>query len=338
MPLNSLSALKIGEGNVRVLTLSSLEELSKLHELYKKGEDIRILGEGTNSVFGSFSGLIVKLNLLGLTWTDPYTLTIAGGEQWQTAVDATIALNLTGIERLTGIPGTVGAAPIQNIGAFGQLLSVVLSTVTVYDYALNATLTIPALECGFGAHRQSNFKTKLSWSTYCIISITLNLASSDAFQKPDYDALVEYASSHDLALSSSKSVEHVVWKYRLETYPDYRIIPNTGSYFTNFESSIEEVEALPQSIMNIKHKMIESGRIRFQCKDLLDSIGVHKGHIFSGGLQMRDSHNNFLINPDSTATVKDLLDCHDYVNSRLKEKYGITLTPEAEFIDDSTAR
>lgn len=338
-PAKSLSALKIGDGNVKVLLIKSLAELSKLYEFYRKGERIHVLGEGTNSVFGSYSGIVVKLNLLGYKWEDEHTLTISAGEHWQKAIELSVDKNLVGIERMASIPGSVGAAPVQNIGAFGYVLKDTLLKVQVYDYTRDIFLDIPASECGLGAHRASNFKDNPDWKSYCITAITLCLKSSNDFSPPAGDGLLNFVNAEGLTLKNVREAERAIRLFRGSIYPDYTKVPNTGSYFTNYELPVEQQEAIPNELMNIKHKVSSDGkRIMFQCKDLLHSIGIEGGHVFEGGLQMYEQHNNFLINPDSIATVNDLLLCHEFVNKKLNEKYGITLIPEADFIDDVKAR
>jgi UDP-N-acetylmuramate dehydrogenase len=332
----NLSALRIGYGRTKVATVASRNQLKEVNDLFKSGERIHVLGEGTNSVFGSYDGTMIKLGLFGHSW-DGNQLTIAGGEKWQQAVDLSIERGLCGIERLTQIPGTVGAAPVQNIGAFGQILSDRIVNIEVYDYATNALISVTADDCGFGDHRESKFKSS-EWSTYVIIGITLALLDKSKFTSPYGEGLMGYGQEHSMPHTTVMESEKLITKFRSTLYPDYLSIPNCGSYFTNYEVIKLEADKLPVSIWNIKHREIRNGHaVMFQCKDLLSSVGINAGHKFSGGLMMHPKLNNFLINPDMQAVPEDLLSCHSEVNTRLMNAYGIQLTPEPEFID-STVR
>lgn len=333
------SALKIGEGDVRYIEISDRSDLGILHQLYSEGEIIHIAGKGTNSVFGTFSGLVAELSTKGHEWLDSQVLKIEAGEDWQTAVELSVANSCHGIERLTTIPGTVGAAPVQNIGAFGQLLSNRLRNIEVYDYGADEFITLTPEDCGFGAHRESNFKSKADWQTYVIVSITLSLLEADEFTEPGGDGLLEFVRNNELSINDIAMTEESIRLFRQSMYPDYKFIPNTGSYFTNFEVANEQLGALHPEIMSVKHKETFNGkRTMFQCKDLLESIGIRGDYQFGSTLKMYQTHNNFLINQNSDATLQDLISVHQLVNSKLFDKYGIRLVPEAEFVDDTKDR
>jgi UDP-N-acetylmuramate dehydrogenase len=337
-PAKELSSLRVGDGEVRFLSVTSIEDMGILHTLYKDGERIHITGRGTNSVYGTYSGVVVSIDIMGHEWLENSRLKIYTGEDWQTAVDLSLNKGLHGIERLTMIPGTVGAAPIQNIGAFGQLLSNRLHSVEVYDYIQNKTITLSAQECGFGAHRASNFKNMATWDSYVVTSITIDLLPESTFEPPSGEGLMQYAQEYSLPFASVKDAEQLIRSFRATLYPDYRQIPNCGSYFTNYEVDKELAQKLPSSIWKVKHRDARDGSaVLFQCKDLLHSVGIDAGHEFSGGLKMHPKFNNFLINTGG-ATALDLLACHKEVNDLLAEKYGIALIPEPEFVDDATAR
>lgn len=335
---SDLSSLKIGNGEVRYLKINDAEELGALHELYKQSENIHITGMGTNSVYGDYSGIVAYIGINGFTLTDNI-LNISAGESWQKAVDISVKNNLHGIERLTSIPGTVGASPIQNIGAFGQLLSDRLVSVSVYNYKNDQFFDVSASDCGFGAHRQSNFKSLEDWQSFVVTGITISLLDTAAYTDPNGDGLLEFVKQKGFELGSVSNTEVAIRNFRTALYPDYITTPNCGSYFTNFEIYNSEIESLNPAIMNIKHRSTSNGaRTLFQCKDLLHSVGIDSGFVFSENLRMHATHNNILTNHTGNASLDELLVCHNYVNRLLQEKYGIMLIPEADFVDDTRDR
>lgn len=329
--LKNLSALKIGQGEVRVAHITSRDQLVTIHEVHKSGEQIHISGDGTNTVYGSYDGIVVILDTQGYEWVDEQTLKIEGGEPWQRAVDISVAANKPGIERLTRIPGRVGAAPVQNIGAFGQLLSERIQSIEIYDYVKDSYRQLSASECGFGRHRASAFKSS-EWQSYVIISITISLLPDNEFTEPTGEGLMSYAHEHGVEYSTIIQAEKLISEFRTTLYPDYKSVPNCGSYFTNYEVPSEKLDTLPNKIWDLKHRVTQNGATMFQCKNLLESVGVGAGYVFDGGLMMHPVFNNFLINPDQSASPRDLVECHKTVNNLLSEAYGIELIPEPEFI------
>jgi UDP-N-acetylmuramate dehydrogenase len=322
VPASTLSALHIGYGDVEVVEINNIDDLKTLNSLYNDGRSIHVLGDGTNTVFGSYSGVVAKINLRGNSWLNDTTLKISSGEPWQKAVDLSVEKDLYGIERMSAVPGKVGAAPVQNIGCFKQLLSDVLLELEVYDYANGEYKVFGVSECGFGEHRSSNFKKSPAWATYIVTSITIKLKDYSSFTPPMGIGVENFMALKNYAPKNAKQSEQAIREFRESLYPDYTKIPNTGSYFTHFEIRKKVLQDYPEEIMNITHRDSPDGLgVHFKCEDLLKSIGINEGFEFAGGLKMYEQHNSFLLNPDSTATVDDLIAFHDYVNSRLYDKY-----------------
>jgi UDP-N-acetylmuramate dehydrogenase len=179
LSLNSLTSFRFG-GISNVVIVKNEDELLEAVEYAKsKILIIHILGEGTNSVFGENLErfLIIKNEIKGIELTQSttgYQLLLGAGEIWDNIVKLSVEKNLWGIENLSYIPGTVGAAPVQNIGAYGEELKDTLVSVRAFDIQKNNFVTLTNEECKFG-YRDSIFKHKIK--RYIITSITLNLST-----------------------------------------------------------------------------------------------------------------------------------------------------------------
>lgn len=192
---------------------------------------ITVLGGGSNLLIkGNISGLVIINQIKGISIKDDYEgcsdVTFAAGEVWHDCVSWAVEQNYGGIENLALIPGTAGAAPVQNIGAYGVEIKDVLQSVTVLDLESLDPLTVAAGECGFG-YRDSNFKH--AWKAkYIILSITVRLS-----HKPElvlqYGGLLQ-------AMPDSPTIHDVfkaVCRIRAEKLPNPAEIANSGSFFKN---------------------------------------------------------------------------------------------------------
>ena len=156
------------------------------------------------------------------------TIVAGAGEVWDDFVQRTVEMNLSGVECLSAIPGTVGAAPVQNIGAYGQEAASTIVSVNAYDTRDNQFVTISNAECDF-AYRHSIFRGR--WAgRYIITSVTFNLSRYQS-QPPFYAAIQRYLDEHDIHDYSPQTLREVVMKIRFDKLPDPKARPNTGSFF-----------------------------------------------------------------------------------------------------------
>ena len=158
-PLAPLTTFRIGGPAARLVTAATdAEVIETVREADAAGTPLLVIGGGSNLVIGDdgFDGTALRIATRGLT-LDGTTLELAAGEVWTDAVARTVAAGLAGIECLAGIPGSAGATPIQNVGAYGQEVSATIREVVAYDREEGRTVALPAEECGF-AYRHSRFK------------------------------------------------------------------------------------------------------------------------------------------------------------------------------------
>jgi len=230
---------------------ASVSDLDELRHLLTMGREIRILGGGSNVLLsGNLNCLLVKNNFKGIEIVnegeDDVLVKAAGGENWHELVLWCIDRNLAGIENLSLIPGTVGAAPIQNIGAYGVELKDVFYELEAVNLETGDSRTFSLEECHFG-YRDSIFKQELK-GKYFIISVTLRL-SRNAFFKIAYGDLKNVLGNATLTISA---ISNAVIKIRTSKLPDPKEIGNAGSFFKNpvipihqFRTLLEKYPELP---------------------------------------------------------------------------------------------
>ena len=253
--LKNFSSMRIGgEGNL--VMVKNEEELVEAVE-YAQAEGLRVhvLGEGTNSVFGDDlkDYLFLKIELKGIEsklLAVSCQLSANAGENWDEVVKFAIKENLWGIENLSYIPGTVGAAPVQNIGAYGTELKDTLISVRVYDIKEKVFKELSNEECHF-SYRDSIFKQNPSRYTIC--GIKLNLSKTP---KP----ILTYKPLDALSVSSTlQEIRDLVVKTRTTKLPDYNIYPNTGSFFKNTTLTKEEGVNLRNKFPDIVLHEVDGG-------------------------------------------------------------------------------
>lgn len=209
-----------------------------------KTEKLLILGGGSNMLFTKdFDGLVVKMGILGIDYHvkgDEVAVTAGGGVIWNDLVNFCVDNGFGGIENLSLIPGTVGASPIQNIGAYGVELKDVFKSCTAFEIATHEIKTFDYAACQFG-YRDSVFKNELK-GKYIITSVTFHLSKQPKLQT-HYGAITAELSNRHIDEPTIKDVSNVVADIRVSKLPDPKTIGNAGSFFKNpvIDQSVFEV-------------------------------------------------------------------------------------------------
>jgi len=193
IPFKSLTTMKIG-GNARFMTeVRTPQEIAQICKNAKNQKlPTFVLGGGSNVIAKDedFNGIIIRIRIPGFEIIandiNTTTIKIGAGEIWDSVVKRTTNLRLTGIETMSGIPGTAGAAPVQNIGAYGQEIAETLISLEAYDMQNEKFITLQNADCKF-SYRNSIFRNELA-GKYIITSITLKL-SKNIPQPPFYESL-----------------------------------------------------------------------------------------------------------------------------------------------------
>ena len=240
--LKDYSSLRVG-GEGKLVEVSTLEELKEA-VMYAgtRGLRVHVVGGGTNTYFGEDLSqfLFIRPNLKGVSWEergDEVLVTACAGEAWDDLVRACAEKGLWGIENLSYIPGTVGGAPVQNIGAYGTELAETFVSLSALAVGTGEVTVFDRESCRFG-YRDSVFKYEKG--KYVILDITLKLSKAP-LPVLHYKPLDSLKGKKDLA---SADVRECVIATRKSKLPDWREHPNAGSFFKNPVVDLEATQFL----------------------------------------------------------------------------------------------
>lgn len=288
---------------------------------------LRILGGGSNVVLSSrFDGITALLALRGrsiIEQTSQATLIeAAAGEVWHDLVRWTVNQGVGGLENLAFIPGTVGAAPVQNIGAYGAELADIFHSLTAYDRASGATLTIDKKDCAFG-YRDSTFKRHPN--RYVVLSVRLALPQS-------WTPNLRFAGLTDLAdateLDPQKVMERVI-ALRTSKLPDWRTTPNAGSFFQNPIVTTENAAPVLEEFPSAPCYPQADGRAKLSAGWLIENSGLKGYRMGPAGISER--HALVLVNHGG-AQQSDIAALANHVKATVLARFGIELHEEPIFL------
>ncbi|MBI3494689.1 UDP-N-acetylmuramate dehydrogenase, partial [Candidatus Saccharibacteria bacterium] len=236
IPLKDYTTMKIGGPARYMATANSREELVSL--VQQAGEmPILVLGQGSNVIVGDggFAGLVILNRIMGFEIYDQdpaaTKIRVGAGEIWDSVVQRSTENGLSGIECLSAIPGCSGAAPVQNIGAYGQEIADTLIELEAYDLQTKQFATFNNSDCDF-TYRRSIFNSGSQKGRYVITSISLQLQKT-IMQPPFYSSLQTYLDKNQITDYSPYNLRNAVVAVRANKLPDPKLIPNTGSFFRN---------------------------------------------------------------------------------------------------------
>ncbi|MBL7871849.1 MAG: UDP-N-acetylmuramate dehydrogenase [Cyclobacteriaceae bacterium] len=313
--------------------ISAEEQLEELlsSEVYKNEHHL-ILGGGSNILFTKdVEGLIIKVDLTGIKkqqeTDDTIDLYVKAGEGWHNLVLYCVQHNLGGIENLSLIPGTVGAAPIQNIGAYGVEIKEVIKKVEAIDLSTGARRSFTNAECMFG-YRESIFKHDLK-EKYFISSVTLTVTTKNHLLNTSYGAIHDTLKAMHVIEPSIKTISDAVIHIRKTKLPDPATVGNAGSFFKNPTITLSHYEYLKKTNPSIpgypsvnQLVKVPAGWLIEQCGwkgKRMDNVGVHAQQAL------------VLVNY-GTGKGNEILQLAKNIISSVKEKFDITLTPEVNII------
>ena len=331
--LSQYTSLRVGGPATKIVQVSTEAEI--IAAIEEAGNTpLLIMGGGTNVLIADkgFDGTVIRISnnsvQAEVDACSGATLTIGAGEDWDLFVQTTINSGFAGLETLSGIPGTVGAAPIQNIGAYGHEVSEFITRVRTYDRQEKALKTFTNSECEF-SYRNSYFKAHPG--RYVVLEVQfqirigeesdpityLELARKLGVQLGDKapvvatrEAVLELRASKGMLLSAD---DHDSW--------------SAGSFFTNPIVSQQEADALPDAAP--KWPLLD-GRVKISAAWLIENAGMHKGDEV-GGARISTKHVLALTNAGD-ATASDIAELAKRARDSVKEKFGITLEAEVNLV------
>jgi UDP-N-acetylmuramate dehydrogenase len=315
----------------RIATEDDLKALIK-SSTYQENRRL-ILGGGSNILFTQdFNGLVIKSELRGIAITnqtdETISITVKAGEVWHDLVMHCVEQGWGGIENLSLIPGTVGAAPIQNIGAYGIELKEVVDTVHGIDLTNGEERSFTNRDCAFG-YRDSVFKHQLKEKIF-ISSVTLSLTKKNHRLSTHYGALESTLNEMKITQPTLSAIRDAVIQIRTRKLPDPTVIGNAGSFFKNPLISLTQFENLKKLFPEIpgyqtvnQHVKIPAGWLIEQCGwkgKRINQIGVH------------DKQGLVIVN-FGNGNGREIFDLAQQIISSVQEKFNITLSPEVNIID-----
>ena len=331
--LNKYTSLRVGGPAKSIVNVATEAEI--ISAIEAAGDSpVLIIGGGSNVLISDsgFEGTVIHIaNNQAESEIDACsgaTLTIGAGEDWDRFVATTIERGFAGLETLSGIPGTVGAAPIQNIGAYGHEVSEFITRVRTYDRQAKAVKTFTNAECEF-EYRNSHFKKHPG--RYIVLSVQFQLRIGETSTPITYAELakklgVEVGEKAPV-VDTRKAVMELRAAKGMLLNPDDKDSWSAGSFFTNPIVSIEIAAKLPEDAPKWP---TPDGRVKTSAAWLIEHSGIDKGQSH-GGARISTKHVLALTNTGS-ATAEELVQLARAVRTSVYQKFNILLEPEVNLV------
>lgn len=288
------------------------------------------IGEGSNLLFtGDFPGTVLHSNIEFIKYIDmgfdDVPVMVGAGVEWDHFVAETCRHGLWGAENLSLIPGEVGAAAVQNIGAYGVEIKDILSGVVAFDLQERKKVKFSREECRYG-YRDSLFKQPGSKGRYVITSVLFRLSRKPA-PRLDYKGIREALEGREP--QSPQEVREAVIRIRRLKLPDPEELGSAGSFFKNPVVSREEFARISPD-GSAPHYDLPDGTVKVPAAWMIDRCGF-KGAT-EGGAAVYEKQPLVIVNQSGTATPQDVLALEQRIINGVRERFGVTLHPEVEHI------
>ncbi len=329
--LKKLNTLGISANAKFFAEVSSEADLDELFHMSEFKDNPKIfLGGGSNVLFTKdFDGIVILNRLKGIEILEEDESRVVvrsmGGEIWHDLVEFVVDRNYWGIENLSFIPGTVGATPIQNVGAYGVELKDILMNVEAFEIETGNKKVFSVDECKFG-YRDSIFKNELK-GKYFISAITLKLNKIEN-KNVSYKILQDYLIENKIKAKTAKDVSRAVENIRRSKLPDPVVLGNAGSFFKNIFVTKEKLEELLKNFPHIPY-FNEDEMIKIPSGWLIEQTGW-KGRRF-GSVGVHDKQALVLVNYGG-ATGLEVLNLANQIIDAVKEKFNLTLVSEVNIV------
>lgn len=346
-PLAPLTTLRLGGPADRLLRTDSTEELAELVRAADAGaEPLIVIAGGSNVVVADegVRGTVIQIATRGIearfNADGRVEMTVQAGEPWDEVVARAVGDELAGIECLSGIPGSTGATPIQNVGAYGQEVSSTISSVTVLERATGEIVEMPADECGFG-YRSSRFKGR---SEFVVLAVTFVLDPSAESEPVIYAQLADTLGLDQGSRAPLAAVRETVLELRrsksMVIDPDDPDSVSAGSFFTNPILTADEMRALERLAAETLGPDVAPpawpagyGTVKTSAAWLIERSGFSRGY-GDGPVGLSRNHTLALVNRGG-ATTADLVAFAREIAEGVCDTFGVKLVPEPVFLGHS---
>jgi UDP-N-acetylmuramate dehydrogenase len=289
-----------------------------------------ILGGGSNMLMvADFDGLVIRLNIRGIEHRISHNdvfVEAGAGEVWNDLVNYCVGYGYAGIENLSLIPGSVGASPIQNIGAYGVELKDVFESCRAFEMATGAIRTFTKEDCKFG-YRESVFKSELA-GQYIIVSVKFYLSLIPHFNLK-YGAIEQELAARGITEPTLKDVSLVVSHIRVSKLPDPSTIGNAGSFFKNPVISAAEFVPIKQNFPDVVNYPAGDGQVKLAAGWLIEQCGWKGKTVGNTGTWKNQAL--VLVNHGG-ATGEEVYSLSSQIIDSVYTKFGVTLQREVNIV------
>ncbi len=329
--LSKYNTMRVSSNARYLVEVDSVETLRDAIQFARSNDlEVLVLGGGSNLLFvNNFNGLVILIRLSGIKIKEEegrIQLKVGAGEDWHELVMFCVARNWGGVENLSLIPGTVGAAPIQNIGAYGVELEDVFIELEAFDLETKEVRTFKKEDCNFG-YRDSIFKNELK-GKFIITSVSLCVTPNGDVNY-SYASLSQKLDEWGISAPTIQDVSKAVIDVRRSKLPDPEEIGNNGSFFKNPLISISHYNELNERYKDIPSYPASSEEVKVPAGWLIDHAGW-KGHR-NGDAGVHEKQALVLVNYGH-ATGKEIMELSEKIRHDIKEKYGIELEREVNIL------
>ncbi|HUW77771.1 MAG TPA: UDP-N-acetylmuramate dehydrogenase [Candidatus Nanopelagicaceae bacterium] len=324
-----LTTLRVGGDAARLVRATSEAEILAVAD----SPDLLVVSGGSNLLVGDqgFAGTVLQIATTGISIDSDAcsgaTIKLAAGEEWSSFVEYAVDNGMAGVETLAGIPGLVGAAVIQNIGAYGREIAGSIARVRAYDRSLRAVTTLAGADCGF-AYRTSRFKSDPD--RWVILDVTLQLRVGSESDPIKYQELADALGVKMGERAPLVQVRDAVMALRrrkgMVLDPTDRDTWSAGSFFTNPVITRAQSELLP---VEAPTWPLDDG-VKVSAAWLIEQAGFPKGYRLRGAA-ISSKHSLALVNADN-ATAADLIALATAIRSEVRAKFDIQLELEVRLV------
>ncbi len=324
---SDLTTFRVGGKIKRYSEVKNKKEIEDAVKFAKQNKlSVFVIGGGSDILASDkeFLGAVIKYTESGISY-DGNLVTAKAGTDWDLLVGSTVEKGFWGLECLSGIPGTVGASPIQNIGAYGQELKEVFVRLEAYDIQNEKFVKFDKDDCEFG-YRESIFKRKDYWQKYIICNVTFKL-SKDKLEKANYESLRKYISNSN---PTPSEIRNAVLSARKERLEDPKEVGNAGSFFKNPIINLLEKNKLESEFSDVRIYPFND-RFKVPAGWLIEKAGW-KGKTYKGaGVSPKNAL--ILINKTGKTKASDIYDLSEKIIADVYKKFGIKLEREVQLIN-----
>jgi len=369
IPLSQLTTLRTGGAPARLIEARTADELvAALREVWADGDEWFVLGGGSNLFVGDepFDGTVIRVRSSGIeelpgSRPDTVRLRVQAGHDWDALVAETVDRGLAGIEAMSGIPGTVGAAPVQNVGAYGQEIVQTLVEVELIDESTGDVAVVPAAELGLG------FRTSVLKQHYgsipdrsaVILSVTLELERVGSGERPIAGEQLRGALGLDAddAVSLRWIRDHVLAtraRKGMVLDPEDPDTWSAGSFFQNAIVSAAFARTLPEACPKwpmapildpvtviplaafdgiLPPPPVERHEVKVSAAWLIENAGLRRGFRFPRSRAGLSTKHTLALTNRGEATAAEIAELARFVQNRVHSEFGLVLQPEPVLVN-----